>query len=401
MISRVAVTGLGCVTALGGDVSATWEGLLAGRTARGPITAIPVGGCRVTEGAQADLTDWPGYTQRELGRFSRASRLALPAVREALAGAGLLDAEGRCVLDRLEMVVSTTACGMEKGEGFLKSVWAGDFREQPARVARYQAQQQIAEIQRHFGFDGPATMIANACAGGGNAIGHALDLLRAGEVGPVLAGGYEALCELVFTGFDSMQSLAPEACRPFDVNRNGLMLGEGAAFLVLEREESARSRGARVLGYVAGYGSTTDTGHLTQPAQDGGPLEQAVRTALEQAGLSPSRVGYLNAHGTGTPLNDGAEAAVLARVFGGGPTRISSTKAALGHTLGAAGAIEAILTLQALQTGCLPPQIHLQTPEPVIADMLAGMDEQVSIEAAMSVNLGFGGSNAALLFLRA
>lgn len=398
VLPRVAVTGVGCVTALGGDVVKTWEALCAGRSARGPLTAIPVEGCRVTEGAQAELPDLPGYSARQLSRFSRASRLAIPAVGEALAQAGLLDDGGRCMLERLELSVSTTSCGMEKGEEFLKAVWSGDAIGQTARVARYQAQQQIGEIQRAFGFAGPAMIVANACAGGANAIGHALDLLHIGAAEIVLAGGYEALCEMVFTGFDSLQSLAPEACRPFDVNRNGLMIGEGAAFLVMENEARARQRGAQILGYVTGYGFATDLNHLTQPSQDGEPLERAIRMALAEAGISPRDVGYINAHGTGTPLNDGAESAVFARVFDGGSTKVSSTKAAMGHTLGAAGAIEAALCLMALQTEMLPPQINLQNPEPAVAGMLVPPGARAAMGVALSVNLGFGGSNAALAF---
>jgi 3-oxoacyl-[acyl-carrier-protein] synthase II len=217
----------------------------------------------------------------------------------------------------------------------------------------------------------------------------------------VLAGGYEALSELVFAGFDGLQSLAPEACRPFDRGRRGLTLGEGAAFLVLENADRARARGAKVLGYLAGYGQTTDTHHLTQPAPDGAPLERAMRRALEQGRIKASQVGYVNAHGTGTPFNDGAEAQAFHRVFGAGQTKLSSTKAALGHTLGAAGAIEAVLCLLALQSGQLPPQINLLDPEPLVAAALVGLGEKADLSAAMSVNLGFGGSNAAVLFTRA
>jgi 3-oxoacyl-[acyl-carrier-protein] synthase II len=213
----------------------------------------------------------------------------------------------------------------------------------------------------------------------------------------VLAGGYDALCELVFAGFDSLQTLAPEACRPFDRNRSGLMLGEGAAFLVLESEEHARRRGATIRGGIAGYGQTTDRLHLTQHAQDGSPLIGAMRQALASAGMTPAQVGYINAHGTGTRFNDGAEATAFLEVFGGTDIRVSSTKAALGHTLGAAGAIEALICLLALERGTLPPQINVTDPEPAIAPLLVGAGEQRRIDAAMSVNLGFGGSNAALL----
>lgn len=392
------MTGFGCVTALGADAAKTWQALIAGQSARASLTAIAVEGCRVTEGAQADLPPLTGFSAKELSRLTRADRLVLPAAEETLRHAGLLDDQGRCRLQRLEMCVSTTACGMEKGEEFLRTVWAGQHLGQTARVARYQAQQQIATIHRRFGFSGPVMIVANACAGGGNAIGHAWDLIRSGMAEVVLCGGYDALNELVFAGFDSLQSLAPDACRPFDRKRRGLMLGEGAGFLVLENAQNAEQRGAKIHGYVTGYGHSTDVHHLTQPAPDGGPLERAMRQALERAQCPAEHVGYVNAHGTGTPFNDGAEAQAFHRVFGSGPTKLSSTKAALGHTLGAAGAIEAILSLLALQTGKLPPQINLQDPEPLVADTLVKQGETAELASVMSVNLGFGGSNAALLF---
>ena len=393
----VAITGLGCVSALGPDTATTWTALCSGQSARAPLTAIAVEGCRVTEGAQAELPAWPDPSAR---RLSRAARLALPAVREALSQAELLDKDGHCTVPRLEMSVSTTACGMEKGEEFLRVLWSGGGRGQTARVAHYQAQAHTGAIHDAFRFDGPVMTVANACAGGGNAVGHAADLIRAGMADLVLAGGYEALSELVFAGFDGLQSLAPEACRPFDRGRRGLMLGEGAAFLVLENAGHARARGARILGFVAGYGHTTDPHHLTQPAPDGAPLERAMRRALAQAGLDPAAVGYVNAHGTGTPFNDGAEARAFHRVFGDGPTQLSSTKAALGHTLGAAGAMEAVLCVLALRTGQLPPQINLLDPEPLVARALTPAGATSDLPAALSTNLGFGGSNAAVLFTR-
>jgi len=190
---QVAVTGYGSVTALGGDSSTMWEALLEGRSARAPISSIPLEGCRVTEGAEAVLPDLPGFSKKQISRLSRASRLFLPAVAEALKQAGLLDEEGRSLLNRLEMCVSTTACGMEKGEEFLRRIWQAETRGNAALLAHYQAQQQIAEIQSNFGFRGPAMIIANACAGGANAIGHGADLIRSGMADIVLAGGYDAL----------------------------------------------------------------------------------------------------------------------------------------------------------------------------------------------------------------
>jgi 3-oxoacyl-[acyl-carrier-protein] synthase II len=396
--ARAAVTGLGCVTALGKTPADTWSNICLGHSARAPLTVIETEGCRVREGAQAELPELEGLNARTLSRLSRASRLALPAARDALHQAGLLDEHGRSKLLRLDICASTTACGMEKGEEFLRGIWTGRTGGQAARVRHYQAQQQIREMQQFFSFAGPSMIVANACAGGGNAIGHAADLIRSGLADVVLAGGYEALCELVFAGFDCLQSLAPEQCRPFDKGRNGLMLGEGAAFLVLESEESARRRGAEILGFVTGYGHGTDKGHLTQPSQDGAPLEAAMRMALQDAQTAAGEIGYVNAHGTGTPLNDRAEASAFARIFDDTGARLSSTKAAIGHTLGAAGAIEAVLCLLALRSGQIPPQINLQDPEPLVADALARTGEHAEMKTAMSINLGFGGSTAALVF---
>lgn len=394
---RAAITGFGCVTALGQNSATTWSNILGGSYARAKLTAIETQGCRVTEGAQAELPVLPTLSAKQISRLSRASRLALPAASEALEQAGLLDENMHSRLKRMDICASTTACGMEKGEEFLRGVWSGQTVGQAARVNHYQAQQQIREMQQFFGFSGPSMIVANACAGGGNAIGHAADLIRSGLAEIVLAGGYEALCDLVFSGFDCLQSLAPDACRPFDKKRTGLMLGEGAGFMVIESEESARQRGAEIHGFIAGYGHTTDKGHLTQPSQDGAPLEAAMRMALADAKINAGGIGYVNAHGTATPLNDSAEAAAFARVFGGTKAKLSSTKAALGHTLGAAGAIEAVLCILALRSGNLPPQINSLDPEPPVKNHLAATGERAEMDSVMSVNLGFGGSNAALI----
>lgn len=401
---RLAITGWGCVSALGEDTPSSWRRLIRGEHVRGPITCFPVEGCRVTEGAEAPIPAIHWVSPKQMRRLGRASRLSLPAAREALKHAGLLNADGRCTLPELEMSLSTTACSMERIEAFVRQIWVPPAshgnKTQSLRVATYQSQQQIKDLQTHLGFSGASTILSNACAGGANAIGHASDLIRAGMADIVLTGGYDPLCELVFCGFDSLQSLAPDLCRPFDLHRNGLMLGEGAGFLVLERESHAIRRGASVRGIFAGYGHSTDTFHLTQPAADGAPLERAMRTALARAGLSPKHVGYINAHGTGTPFNDRAEANAFSRVFGEdlAGIKLSSTKAAIGHTLGAAGSLEAIFCLQSLQTGQIPPQLHTTNPEPLVASILAHPGDTLARKAALSVNLGFGGSNAALLF---
>ena len=399
----VVITGWGCVSPLGDDVATTWASLLRGDSARDEITCIPVEGCRVTKGAQATLPELMGVPKREISRLSRASRLAIPAAREAMADAGILNSKGLSIFSRLELSISTTACGMEHGESFLHDIWSRNLRHLASKLSRYPAHQQIGDLQQHLGFSGPSMIVSNACASGANAIGHAADLLRAGFADIVLVGGYEALCELVFCGFDSLQALDPHLCKPFDLHRRGLMLGEGAAFLVMETSAHASKRGAKIKGRIAGYGHTTDTHHITQPDPTGAPLEKAIQRALLQAGLKPSEIGYLNAHGTATIFNDGAEALAFARVFAEdiGGVRISSTKAAIGHTLGAAGTLEAVFALECLRTGDIPPQINSTHPIPELATCLAQPGDKLTKPAVLSVNLGFGGSNAALIFTAA
>jgi 3-oxoacyl-[acyl-carrier-protein] synthase II len=401
--TTVVVTGIGALTPLGMDVMSTWQHLVAGAEAQAPITLFDVSGCRCQSGAQAELPDFAEVNARRLRRWSRATRLAVPAFREALATAGLLDADGRSRFPQLTLSVSTTGGAMALGERYVRGLLAG--RRGPGRVfevAHYQAHRQILDLQDQFGFRGPIAIIANACASGANAIGHGADLIRSGRAELVVTGGYEPLTELIYVGFDCLQAMSADKCRPFDTARTGLMLGEAAAFLVLESEHHARERGANILGVVAGYGHSTDVHHLTQPHPGGAPLVAAIRRALDQAQLTPGDIGYLNAHGTGTLLNDASECAAFAEVFGNSaPLRLSSTKAAIGHTLGAAGAAEAVFALQVLRTGELPPNLNVRQAEPAVAARLVTRGERGhSLQATISVNLGFGGSNTALILTR-
>ena len=250
---------------------------------------------------------------------------------------------------------------------------------------------------------GHSVIIANACASGANAIGHAADMIALGDADCVLTGGFEALTELVFAGFDCLQATSLDRCRPFDLHRSGLLLGEAAAFMVLESSDHAQRRGAVPLCDLTGYGHTTDSFHLTQPQPEGAALIEVMRRATSAAGVAPTQVGYINAHGTATPINDGTEAKAYGILYGDslGQTRISSTKSAIGHALGAAGSIEALFAIKALITGQLPPQLNLQSPIPEIAPALVAPGESSpNMKHAMSVNLGFGGSNAALVFSR-
>jgi 3-oxoacyl-[acyl-carrier-protein] synthase II len=403
MTRSIVVTGIGAVTPLGGNFSISWDALLAGRDAATPLDLFDTMGCRCHHAASASLPPLPDLSAKATRRLARASRLAIPAAREALASSGLLNAEGRSTLRELPFSVATTAGGMALGEDFVRRVLARDRSHRFSQVSRYLPQQQVLDVQQTLGFAGHSVIIANACASGANAIGHAADLIAVGAADCVLTGGFEALTELVFVGFDCLQATSIDRCRPFDLNRSGLLLGEAAAFLVLESGEHAQRRGATPLCELTGYGHTTDFFHLTQSKPDGASLVEVMRAAATQAKVAPAQIGYINAHGTATPVNDGTEAKAYGTFLGDAldSTRISSTKAAIGHTLGAAGAVEALFAIEALRTGHLPPQLNLQTPIPEMAPALVSKKESSSgMEHVMSVNLGFGGSNAALVFSR-
>ena len=401
--NRVVVTGIGAVTPLGENFPSSWDALIAGRAADAPVEVFDTSGCRAHRACSAKLPELPGRTRKALSRLSRASRLALPAAREALTHAGLLGNDDRCTRTNLALSISTTAGGMAFGENFCRDVLAGKRAHLFSQVERYLPQQQVLDLQQDFAVNGPSVIMANACASGANAIGHAADMILTGESDCVLAGGIEALCELVFVGFDCLQATTTEKCRPFDLKRSGLMIGEAAAFLVLESRAAAEARDATILAELAGYGHSTDFFHLTQPQPSGSVLIEVMQAALREASLAPADIGYVNAHGTATPVNDGPEALAYQTLFGSSlsTTRISSTKAAVGHTLGAAGALEALFALNTLRTGDLPPQLNLQEPIPDIAPALVAPGEKrPDLRHVMNVNLGFGGSNAALIFSR-
>ncbi|HEY8964886.1 MAG TPA: beta-ketoacyl-[acyl-carrier-protein] synthase family protein [Candidatus Methylacidiphilales bacterium] len=391
--AEVVVTGIGVAGPLGLGAVPSWKALLAGERSRRPVDLFETEGCRCREAAQVPL---PAPERRER-RLSRASRLALAAAAEALSQAAL----PRGAAGAMPLALSTTGGAMEWGEAFVRRATAGGRTRLFAPVARYQPQQQVLDLRAAFGLGGPATVFGNACASGANAVGHGLDLIRCGQADVVLAGGWEALTELIFMGFDCLQSLSLTECRPFDAGRDGLQLGEGAAFLVLESAPHARARGAAILGTVLGYGQAFDPHHLTAPAPDGAALVAALRMALADAGAAPEEVAYVNAHGTATPMNDGAEAASYAAAFGAALPEIAlgSTKAAVGHALGAAGTVEAVFALLAARDRVAPPQLHTRDPLPEVAASLARCGKPLPEgKAVVSANLGFGGSNAALVF---
>jgi 3-oxoacyl-[acyl-carrier-protein] synthase II len=397
----VVITGAGIVTALGLDWGSNAEGFRLGRTAFRPVSLFDASRQRVKLAAEIEHTPIPPATRliaREEKRLSRAARLLLSAAHQAWEQARWEAS------DDLPVVLGTTSGGMSLGEQYYRQALSEPFmrRGQLTRVVQYQAHRPALDLARAFGFSGPITIIANACASGANAIGHAFSLIQRGRAPRVLAGGYDALCQLVFAGFDSLQALSATQCRPFDAERDGLALGEGAAVLTLETLERARDRSAAILGEIVGYGAATDAHHLTQPHPEGNAALLSMQRACAHAGLMPEQIGYVNAHGTGTPLNDSAEAAAINRWAGerAASLRVSSTKAGIGHLLGAAGAVEAVVCLMALREQWLPPTTTTRRPDPLCQFQLVREPAQASFDYALSNSFGFGGANASLILRR-
>jgi 3-oxoacyl-[acyl-carrier-protein] synthase II len=407
---RVVVTGAGVITSMGEGWRANADGFRDGRLAFREVTLFDTTRQRVSRAGEVALPDGLPATPRpvpERRRLDRATRLLLSAATEAWDQAGWqagLDAEAR---GRLALVLGTSAGAMALGEAYFRqsltdpSARAGQVR----RVNDYQMQRQGVQVAAALGAGGPVTVISNACASGANAIGHAFQLVRAGRACQVLAGGYDALCQLVFAGFDSLQALSTDVPRPFDARRDGLALGEGAGVLALESLASAQARGAVVLAEVTGYGTATDLHHLTQPHPEGEAALRSMERACAQAGVGPDGIDYVNSHGTGTLLNDVAEAHAIRRWCeraGSDPARlaVSSTKGGIGHLLGGAGAVEAVICVLAMRESFVPPSVSVRDPDPAVVFDLVRAPRAAGVGRALTNSFGFGGSNATLILER-
>jgi len=389
--ARVAVTAAGVVSPLGFGLAETLDSLRSGRDCVTPVMRFSVAQCRCkTAGQIADarLLVSRARTLRS-PRLHRASHMTIEALQEVIRQQPQFEPE--------LTVIGTTSGGMSYGERYYRSLnRAGDLRHAPTWIANYPAQKPVMDAQAVFGISAPCEVIANACASGTNAIGHAFECVRSGRYQRVLAGGYDALAEMVFVGFDSLQASTPEKCRPFDRNRSGMVLGEGAALLALENLELARQRGAPVLAEIIGYGISTDNFHITQPEPSGIGARQAMERALDSAHISPAEVDYINAHGTATVFNDAAEGKAISALFNRVP--VSSTKSMMGHSLGAAGAIEAIVCLLALQHQFLPANINFSTlDEGLDLNVVGNETRPAAVSTALSNSFGFGGTNASIL----
>ncbi|MGM0619244.1 MAG: beta-ketoacyl-[acyl-carrier-protein] synthase family protein [Actinomycetota bacterium] len=412
-MTDVVVTGVGILGPSGRGLEEAWAGALSGRTAAAVDDKLVAMGTPVTISCRVPDFD----PDAELGRgavrrLDRFTHLAVIAAREAIADAGLSE-EGderitRVDADRTGILMGSGIGGAETwAEEYPRYLDKGPGRVSPMFVPKMLSNTAAGTIAIRSGARGPNMTVNTACAAGASAIHLGRDLLRSGAADVVLAGGVEAgVTGLSVSAFAQMGALTKNpdpatASRPFDVARDGFVIGEGAAVLVLETAEHAAARGASALAVVAGAGASADAHHATAPPDDGGGARLAMQRALADADLDPSAIGHYNAHGTSTPLNDAAEGQALRAVFGDHADRIavSSTKGVTGHTLGAAGAIEAIFAIQALRQHLVPPTANLTEQDPDIGlDVVAGEPRQVPLEAVMSTSMGFGGQNAALIF---
>jgi 3-oxoacyl-[acyl-carrier-protein] synthase II len=389
--SRVAVVAAGVVSPLGFGLSETVDSLREARDCITRVTRFPVAECRCKTAGQVPderlLKEQP--EANHVQRLHRASHMMIRALREAMTQRPDFKPE--------LTVIGTTSGGMSYGEDYYRSVRRhGNLRHAPTWIANYPAQKPVIDAQEAFGISAPCQVIANACASGTNAIGHAFECVRSGRYQRVLTGGYDTLSELVFVGFDSLQASTPEKCRPFDRHRAGMVLGEGAAILALENLDAALARGVPVLAEITGYGMSTDNFHLTQPNPSGIGPKQAMERALRSAQISPSEIDYINAHGTATVFNDAAEGKSISELFNGVP--VSSTKGMMGHSLGAAGAVEAIICLLALQHQFLPANINFGSADDGLdLNVVANATRPAPLGTVISNSFGFGGTNASIV----
>ena len=389
--NRVLVTGLGVVSPLGADSKTNLLSLLGGQDCIGPVGNFDVTKTRCKTAGQIP-DEWlesafpPGRVSQRLHRGARMASLALREACESAKGA------------KPElMVVGTTGGGMSYGEFFYRHLLSGQSRKNSAQlVGNYTPQKPIQDALERNGLRVPTQILSNACSSGSNAIGHGFELIKHGLRHCVVCGGYEPLCELVFVGFDSLQAATPEKIRPFDKSRTGLVLGEGAAFLILESEKSVAQRGAVAMAEMTGYGVSTDTFHLTQPDPSGIGPKLAMQRALASAKVEAEAIDYVNAHGTATIFNDATEGVAISDLCG--EVAVSSTKSMMGHALGAAGAIEAAFCVLALREQFLPPNINFNEPDPAWKfEVIGNTSRSARVGHVLSNSIGFGGTNATLI----
>ena len=397
---RVAITGLGVVTTLGVGVGPVWAAVRRGDCGISPIRNIPTDRLTVRNAAQIrDFDPAAHFDPRQLGKLDRVAQLALVATREAMTGANL---------DGIDPQVCGVVLGAALGQETIDAAYLTLYRDgvrrlAPMTVPRSMPSAATSHISMEFGIGGPCFAIASACASASHAIGLAYQMVRGGMLEVAVTGGSDASIQVGFLkAWESLRVLSPDACRPFSRDREGLVIGEGAGILVLEEWERARARHAVIHAELIGFGMSADAGDLTAPDAPG--AARAMAAALADAGLAPDRVDYVNAHGTGTRLNDVTEIIALSEIFGARlrTLPVSSTKSMLGHCLNAGGALELVVTCLALRDGVLPPTIGFREPDPQCdIDCVPNQARPAALEVAMSNSFAFGGLNAVLLARRA
>jgi nodulation protein E len=397
---RVAITGLGIISPLGLNLQDSWKSLSMGLPGIGPIKTVDCSALRFQNGAEVrgyePQKHFEGGKDAYIDRFAQFS---VVAAREALANSGIqLTPELR---EQSAIVCGSAVGGQAAIETGFEDLWVqGRGRVHPLTIPKTMANAGASHIAMDMGLSGPTYTVSTACSSANHAIGQAFRLVRDGEAEFAMTGGSEAMFTIgMLKAWEAMRVVAPDTCRPFSKDRRGLILGEGGAMMVLEPMEAAKARGAKIYGEICGFGMTADAHHLTQPTVQG--PARAMRGALREAGLAPESVGYINAHGTGTPGNDPVESSAIREVFGAHADKIgvSSTKSMHGHALGAAGALEAAATVLALYYGILPPTANYNERDPECdLDYIPNKPRALQVEAALSNSFAFGGLNAVVAF---
>ncbi|MCP5091366.1 MAG: beta-ketoacyl-[acyl-carrier-protein] synthase family protein [Gammaproteobacteria bacterium] len=398
---RVVISGLGVVSSIGKTVADAWSSLENGTSGVSEIEGHETAKLNFSRGGQInDFDPYQTLEHREITQMDRFSQMAVVAAQEALADAGLSDE----LADPGTGIILGTASGGQEtlDDGFQNIYGKNKARLNPLTVARFMPNAAASHVSMKFGVTGPSFTICTACSSSNHAIGQAFHAIRAGDLDRAVTGGSD--CPFSWghmIGWSSMHVVAPDLCRPFDTNRNGMVLGEGAGILVLELETAARARGAIIYGEVVGFGMSADAGSIMQPSAEG--AARAIRGALNDGHVEPDRVSYINAHGTGTRANDPAESTAIRSVLGDAADRaaVSSTKPAHGHGLGAAGAFEAIVSCLATSRGVLPATLNCEDIDPECdLDVITGDAREAEVDVVLSNSFAFGGLNAVLAFQR-
>lgn len=408
MNNRVVVTGMGTVNPLGLSVPATWQGLVDGKSGVGLVTLFDTSEFEVKIAAEVDDFDPLQFMDRKTARrMDRFTQFAIAASIEALGSCGLkIDNSNR---DKVGVIIGSMTGGLSTlAEQFKILSVKGPNRVSPFLIPAMIPSMASGQVSIQLGLNGPNYCVASACASGAHAIGNSCALIRQGDAAIMLAGGSEAIITpIAFAGFSTMRALSTsnsnpqKASRPFDSQRDGFVMGEGAAVLVLESLDHALKRGAPILAEVTGYGATADAFHITEPDSQGKKIERAMRLALQQAHLKPADIDCINAHGTSTKFNDAIETRAIKSLFGEYAYKVPvcSNKSMLGHTMGAAAVIEALISILTIQNGIIPPTINLENPDPECdLDYVPQVARRKKVRTVLSNSLGFGGHNASLLF---